>query len=194
MRRVPKGSPEINAKLQHIILDGEMRVFVELTKDIKMGDEFVLEHFIPQHLDQELYKWEEERDDYFVCSFDLLQDAIFGQAPQLIYDKLNDHHPFLQAKRCLWDYVIIGDITQKGHPCFGQRGCFARVPIPKGNFYFIFIFIFLFFIIFIFIYFYLFLFIFIYFYLFLFLFFYFLFLFILFLFIFIYFYLFLFLF
>ena len=135
IRRVPQGSPTANCRLQHIIYDGELRVFVELTRDVKSGEEFVLEHFIPRHLhsSEPSLSWKEPSRDEHISSSKFLQMLRYGHTPQLIYDKLEDSHPFLAAKRCLWDYVVIGDITEPNHPCFGERGCFARVFMPKGD-------------------------------------------------------------
>lgn len=143
LRKVEPEDPECNCLIIPINLDGQWQLFVELQREIKVGEELVLGRYYGYHGEDAVWKGRlhtTHPNDVTQNLGNLHGD--FSQLPwmdyvatsSLLYELLPDDHPFLQARRCLHDWAELNTVTDTTMPYCGQIGTFATCDIRSGTY------------------------------------------------------------
>jgi len=119
--RQSKGK-DVNCKLYRIWVDGIVRVFLQITKDVDSSMELVRDYEEPLLTDGQRKLIEGDTTDYaysHVLNFDALTP---------------EQKTFLTTKRTLEDIGYLQTIDNKNHPCHGQVGIFSKNHIKNGDY------------------------------------------------------------
>lgn len=141
IRKVEPDDAEVNALIIPINLDGQWQLFVELQREIKVGEEIVLGRYYGYH--DEDAEWKGKLGSLYPN--DVIQGMQFNSPAHaqlmnyeptacLTFERLPEDHHFLAGRRCLSDWVSLQVVQDKSLPYCGQIGTFAACDIRSGTY------------------------------------------------------------
>ena len=141
IRKVEPEDPEVNCVIIPINLDGVWQLFVELQREIKVGEELVMARYYGYHGEDLAWKGKLHLTFPNTVNHDLTEESPsyhellqYTSTDHLIYDRLEDGHHFLAGKRCLADWCELRTVADKSLPYCGQIGVYAACDIRSGTY------------------------------------------------------------